>query len=110
MDVINRILPERKCSLCGKLFIPAPSHRYRDKNKGTIFCSWHCFNHRNDNKPSTTIKAVEKCLRSGEIVEIYVSARVAAEQNNTDALYIREACRSGRVFKGYIWRYKNDLS
>jgi hypothetical protein len=26
-----------------------------------------------------------------------------------DAHYIREACRTGNIYRGYLWRYKNDL-
>jgi hypothetical protein len=30
------------CAECGKHFIPAPEHAY--KNKNGMFCSWHCNN------------------------------------------------------------------
>lgn len=37
---------EKKCAKCGKLFISAPQHIYREKSKW--FCSWTCYNHRNN--------------------------------------------------------------
>lgn len=35
-----------KCKKCGKEFIPAPLHIYKDGRK--IYCSWTCYNHRKD--------------------------------------------------------------
>ena len=43
---LSIILPEKKCRKCKKLFIPAPLHIYKDKSKW--YCSWTCYNHRND--------------------------------------------------------------
>ena len=31
-----------KCSVCGKNFIPAPLHAYRDKRCHKRVCSWTC--------------------------------------------------------------------
>ncbi len=40
------LFEEKKCSECGKVFIPAPYHAYRRKQRtgnGNIwFCSYHC--------------------------------------------------------------------
>lgn len=38
----------KKCKKCGKEFIAAPLHIYKENNK--YYCSWTCFNHRNDKK------------------------------------------------------------
>lgn len=40
------VLYERKCSKCGKVFVPAPLNIY--KKNGKVYCSWTCYNHRND--------------------------------------------------------------
>ena len=40
------IIPERKCSKCGKNFVLAVQHIYREKTK--VYCSWTCYNHRHD--------------------------------------------------------------
>lgn len=59
MNTKNRSImgiTERKCSRCGKMFVVAPQHIYR-KN-GKIYCSWTCYNHRNE----------DRCVSCGEIV------------------------------------------
>lgn len=35
-----------KCRKCGKEFIPAPFHVYKDGSK--YYCTWTCYNHRKD--------------------------------------------------------------
>lgn len=47
-------IPEKKCPKCGKRFIVAPMHIYRDKGK--YYCSWTCYLHRKD----TGVKANDK--------------------------------------------------
>ena len=37
---------EKKCAKCGKNFISAPEHVYKTNRKW--YCSWTCYNHRND--------------------------------------------------------------
>jgi uncharacterized OB-fold protein len=44
-DVRTQIV-EMKCPKCGKIFVPAPYHAYKDGGK--LYCSWTCYNHRND--------------------------------------------------------------
>ena len=34
------------CHKCGKEFIPAPYHIYKDSEHW--YCKWTCYNHRND--------------------------------------------------------------
>lgn len=110
MSDTKNILPERICPMCGRAFILAPFHAYRDKNTRISYCSWHCYNHRNDNKKADKrSKSVEKCTLSGEVIETYVSARAAAEVVGADPWYVRNACKTGTTYRGYLWRYKNDL-
>lgn len=33
---------ERKCPICGKVFIPAAYHVYRKGERGPLVCSWGC--------------------------------------------------------------------
>lgn len=42
----SKIIPTKKCKKCGKIFIPAPMHIYKQGSKW--YCSWTCYNHRND--------------------------------------------------------------
>ena len=37
---------EKKCAKCGKRFISAAEHIY--KKNGKWYCSWTCYNHRNE--------------------------------------------------------------
>lgn len=106
MRNINSILPERKCSLCGKLFIPAPELVYRDKRKGTMYCSYPCYNHRNDNAPQKTRKLVQMFSLNGELLKVFPSAVIASEHTGFDVGAIRDACRKQAVYYGYLWRYK----
>lgn len=39
-------LAEKKCAKCGKMFIPAPQHVF--KEYGKYYCKWTCYNHRKD--------------------------------------------------------------
>lgn len=45
-NTLNYILPEKKCRKCGKKFIAAPEHVYRDRR--SWYCSWTCYLHRKD--------------------------------------------------------------
>ena len=57
---MNQILPEKKCKKCGKKFIPAPQHIYKENSK--YFCSWTCYLHRNDKE------AVKRDQRATETI------------------------------------------
>lgn len=37
-----KTLIERRCSRCGRIFVPAPYHIYKKAEK--VFCSWSCYN------------------------------------------------------------------
>ncbi|MBR5817283.1 MAG: hypothetical protein IKY62_01425 [Clostridia bacterium] len=43
---------EKKCKRCGKSFIAAPEHIYRQGSK--FYCSWTCYLHRSDPITDTT--------------------------------------------------------
>jgi hypothetical protein len=36
------VFSEIKCPVCGKMFIPAPKHVYKDRNRKIRVCSWKC--------------------------------------------------------------------
>lgn len=88
---------EKICPCCGKVFIPAPLHVYKDK------CSWTCYNRK---KTTDRSRAIEQYTKSGEIKQTFVSAKKAAETINGSAEGIRIACRKCTFYKGYLWRYK----
>lgn len=97
------MLNEIICPQCGKRFIPAAQHIYRDR--GRTFCSWTCYNHRKDSQGSTA-KEVEQYTVAGELIETFSNPAEAAEEINGTADGIRTACRKNSFYKGYVWRYK----
>lgn len=45
---LKDVIKEKKCSKCGKNFVVAIEHRYKEGSK--FYCSWTCYNHRHDKK------------------------------------------------------------
>lgn len=45
-NLLDAVLPEKRCGKCGKVFIPAPQHRFIHGRK--YYCTWTCYLHRND--------------------------------------------------------------
>lgn len=102
------MLIELRCPMCGKRFIPAPQHIYKENRK--IYCSWTCFNHRNDHKKTAKkVKIIEQYSKDGELLRTFQSAEEAAIHMNCVEEGIRSSCRKHKFYKGYLWRYKNDL-
>ena len=97
---------ERVCDKCGKVFCPAPYHVYKEGNK--IYCTWTCYNHRNDSKvkKETKYKGVEVYDKSGSLIREYKSAIDAAEQLGFCINNIRKACVDGSEYNGFLWKYK----
>lgn len=95
------------CPACGKRFIPAPQHIYRENYK--TYCSWTCFYHRNDNKKPQKSKTIEQCSKAGNVLRTFQGAEEAAVHINGSVECVRKACRNCTSYKGYLWRYKNDL-
>lgn len=96
------------CPKCGKNFIPAALHIYHDEKN--YYCSWTCYNHRNDHKKNKR-KQIELYNESGEfLLRRFKSAEEAAIHTGYNASKIRDACRKQTIYYGYLWRYKNDLS
>lgn len=96
------------CPMCGKRFIPAPQHVY--KENGKTYCSWTCFYHRDDNKKTAKkAKTIEQYTKDGVLLRTFKSAEEAAVYMDGTEEGIRKACRKCTFYKGYLWRYKNDL-
>lgn len=97
----------RFCPMCGKEFYPTPEHVYTDSRK-RMYCSWTCFNHRDDHKvkPIKKHKHVALIDEKGNIIQIFISAKSAAD-HAVDAYEssIYEACRTGQPYKGRRYRY-----
>ncbi len=101
---------EMICPKCGKLFIPAPLHRFRDE--GRVYCSWTCYNHR-DQKTYTLRgrkpQRVAMCDRTGTEIQEFQSALKASELTGYDYKGIQFACNSSTTFRGYLWKYKEKI-
>lgn len=99
-------MTEARCAKCGKVFIPAYYHIYKDSTK--IYCSWTCYNHKDDDKEKKKgSKRVELWrLDGGEVLRVFKNAEDASRQTGYDAEKIREACRTGEAYRGFIWMYR----
>lgn len=98
-----------KCPKCGKNFIPAPFHVYRiTKKNGYIFyCSWTCYLHRNDKKKKGYhYKHVEQLTPEGKLVQTIIGTAEAAALIDGTQGGISKACKTGKIYKGFLWRYK----
>lgn len=104
---------ETKCKRCGKNFWVAPYHIYRDE-KG-MYCTWTCYNHRNDDNPKAkknkkTTPVVQCDKSSGLVIATFNSIEEAADHIGGETKTISRACKANKPYKGYLWRYKNDVS
>ena len=95
---------EAICPKCGKVFIPAPYHVYHD-DKG-FYCSWTCYNHRQDCKRAKIVKRVEQYTMDGKLKKTYTSANDASEYTGFSIKCIQRACREHIPYNGYWWKYK----
>ena len=102
-------LEVRTCPICGKTFVPAAMHMYRKKH--VLFCSWTCY--RKDESQHSRRgrgKRVEQYTLDGEYIQTFDRAADAINllgYTQLDNFY--KACRSGRAYKGYIWKYAEEM-
>ena len=97
---------EMTCGKCGKIFIPAPQHIYKDDEH--IYCSWTCYNHRDDGKKKVKGKHSRSVIMrdlNGNKVKEFASAQNASEFTGYHINRIRDACRDSTVFRGCLWEY-----
>ena len=92
------------CKKCGKHFIPAPYHAYQVNND--LYCSWTCYNHRNDGKRKRNLKTVGQYTADGELIKVFPSAKEAAEALDCSYHTITCACRKGIQALGFLWKYE----
>ena len=92
------------CSKCGKNFVPAAQHLYRDEEN--FYCSWTCFNHKDDRVHTKKLKPVEMLSTSGILIKEFASVKEAAQKTDFEMEKIQQACKVGGYYFGYVWRYK----
>lgn len=98
---------ERFCKKCGANVTRISFYNYALKDEKGVYCSCHCFTHRNDEKPATKkkVKAVAMLSMNGTPLKVFTSATDAAENTGFDASKIRDACRLQKAYNGYLWNY-----
>ena len=110
-------LIESYCPICGKEFYPTPMWVYKDSRH--IYCSWKCLQvqFREDEAKRQAVKAkqikrvykkIQQLDADGTVIAVFESAFVAADA--IDGLYsgIYQACRTGRTYKKFHWRYQDE--
>lgn len=105
-------LVDTTCAGCGKNFIPAPFHRYKDGPK--LYCGWHCYNHRdrrNHHRGKKT-NAVAQYDMNGNLVKTFVSINEASEYtgHHVDTLrgYIDRNVSAGGYFYKVVKGEENE--
>ena len=100
---------EVRCYGCGKLFVPAPEHVYKEEGKPV--CTWTCLcslRRRKEQKrwSRENVSPVEMLDQEGEHITFFPSARAAGEAMGIDPQNIRAACSGRKGFcGGYMWRW-----
>lgn len=95
---------EAKCKKCGRVFIPAPYHIYVDRDN--MYCGWTCFLHRKEKKQQKKYKAVVMTSEDGKQTREFTSVTHAVEFTGYCVNNIRKACKDGKPYNGFIWKYK----
>ena len=96
---------EYDCPICRRHFVRAPKHLYKDGKN--YFCSWTCYMHRNDEMKR---RAVEQYTKYGTSVHVFKTIEDAADIIGGNVQEIDRACINCTFYKGYLWRYKDDVS
>ena len=94
-------LAEYPSAYCGKMFVPASQHAMKDE-RGK-YCKPTCFLHRHELAKSKCRSVI--ALRDG-IATVYRSAVTAANELGMETKMIRDACRTGKPYRGYEWQYE----
>lgn len=106
-DLLDTIIPESICPKCGKPFYPAPYHVYKDSKH--VYCSWTCFNHRNDGREyKYRYKGVIQMDLDGNELREFPSASAAAEFIGGQRFGIATACNNHTKYKKFLWKHKEE--
>ena len=95
------------CPKCGKVFYRITAYNYVYKDGKGCYCSWTCYNHRNDKVPKDKKwKSVEMLSLDGTLLKEFTSATDAAEYTGFEVKKIQRACREQTPYSKYLWRYR----
>ena len=110
-------LKESHCPICGKEFYPTPMWAYKDSRH--IYCSWKCLQvqFRKDEEKRLAAKAkqanraykkIQQVDADGTVVAVFESAFVAADAVEGTYGGVYDACRRGKKYKKFYWRYQDE--
>ena len=94
------------CAKCKKVFVPAALHRYVVRDK--LYCSWHCYNHRDDNANNGMKRVAMYSPNGGTPLKCFKSASMAAIFMDAMPRRIQQACRDHKEYKGFIFKYIDE--
>jgi hypothetical protein len=67
--------------------------------------------HRNDKKKKGyRYRIIEQLTPEGMLVRTIVGTAEAAAIIDGTQAGIGQACKTGKIYKGFLWRYKNEMS
>lgn len=103
-----------KCPVCGKEFFPKYGWAYR--REGTKYCSWKCLRRATKDgkktekheEPKTSNRPKKKIVqlnKNGVALRTFKSAGEVSDNLGYNEEGVRQACRSGKLYKGFYWRY-----
>ena len=107
-------MEERTCPICGKVFIPAPFHVYKDGH-GKYYCTWGCFNKykprnlrsENHNGGRKRIK-IDQFTLDGVFIKTFISINNASEVSGVARSTIRDIIRGRTQPRKYIFKIHNE--
>lgn len=105
-------LNEHYCPVCGKEFYPTREWVYRDK-VGIVYCSYKCMRvvqKREAQKKERKHKVVLQYTLNEEYISEFKSIDHAANWVLGTYQGISRACVNSTPYKGYLWRYKDEVS
>lgn len=92
---------EKKCVICGKTFIPAPSKRKRQQT-----CSVDCKRILVKKKAEKRKVPILQCDIYGNIIKLWDSSRDAQNELGFYESNINKCCNGHiQTYKGYVWKY-----
>lgn len=104
------------CPVCGKTFVPAPLHAYRDKRANTnkLVCSYACMRksermkeYANKRKRPHRSCGVVRCIDTGEV---YSSANAAYFATGAYCGSILAVCRGTmKTAGGFRWEFVEEV-
>ena len=96
-------LIEKKCPCCGRIYVPAPYHVFKQ------YCSWTCYNksvYLSKQNKQVKGRAVNQYDREGNYIATFPSIKKASEQTGISYDTIRIICNgTTKTPHRYVFKY-----